>query len=79
MVRVAAYVDGFNLYFGLKDRYARRYLWLDLQALSESLLRKGQHWPTSPISLPVFAVTSKVSSASPIISMPSPATVRSCP
>lgn len=42
MVRVAAYIDGFNLYFGLKDKYARRYLWLDLQALSESLLRRGQ-------------------------------------
>jgi uncharacterized LabA/DUF88 family protein len=42
VVRVAAYVDGFDLYFGLKDKYARRYLWLDLQALSESLLRRDQ-------------------------------------
>jgi uncharacterized LabA/DUF88 family protein len=42
VVRVAAYVDGFNLYFGLKDKYARRYLWLDLQALAESLLRHDQ-------------------------------------
>lgn len=42
MVRVAAYVDGFNLYFGLKESYGRKYLWLDLQALAGSLLRHGQ-------------------------------------
>ena len=42
MVRVAAYVDGFNLYFGLKAKYSRKYLWLDLQALATSLLRSGQ-------------------------------------
>lgn len=42
MVRVAAYVDGFNLYYGLKARHGRKYLWLDLQALAESLLRRGQ-------------------------------------
>jgi uncharacterized LabA/DUF88 family protein len=39
---VAVYIDGFNLYFGLKDKYRRRYLWLDLQALAASLLRPGQ-------------------------------------
>jgi hypothetical protein len=32
VVRVAVYVDGFNLYFGLHERYGRKYLWLDLQA-----------------------------------------------
>jgi uncharacterized LabA/DUF88 family protein len=42
VARVAAYVDGFNLYFGLKATYGRRYLWLDLQALATSLLRSGQ-------------------------------------
>lgn len=42
MARVAVYVDGFNLYFGLRSKYARRYLWLDLQALAGSLLRRGQ-------------------------------------
>lgn len=42
MVRVAAYVDGFNLYFGLKARHGRRYLWLDLQALALGLMRPGQ-------------------------------------
>ncbi|WP_028924413.1 NYN domain-containing protein [Pseudonocardia acaciae] len=42
MVRVAVYVDGFNLYYGLKAGYGRRYLWLDLQSLSTRLLRPGQ-------------------------------------
>ena len=42
VARVAVYVDGFNLYFGLKAKHGRRYLWLDLQALAESLLRPGQ-------------------------------------
>ncbi len=31
-----------NLYFGLKAKYGRKYLWLDLQALAASLLRPGQ-------------------------------------
>jgi uncharacterized LabA/DUF88 family protein len=42
VVRVAAYVDGFNLYFGLKAKHQRKYLWLDLQALAASLLLPGQ-------------------------------------
>lgn len=42
MDRVVAYVDGFNLYFGLKAEYGRKYLWLNLQALVEGLLRPNQ-------------------------------------
>jgi uncharacterized LabA/DUF88 family protein len=42
VIRVAVYVDGFNLYFGLRKKYGRKYLWLDLQALAASLLRPGQ-------------------------------------
>jgi uncharacterized LabA/DUF88 family protein len=33
MATVIAYVDGFNLYNGLHDRFGRRYHWLDLEAL----------------------------------------------
>lgn len=33
MATVIAYVDGFNLYHGLHDKYRRRYLWLDLELL----------------------------------------------
>lgn len=40
--RVAVYVDGLNLYYGLKSRGWRRYYWLDLRRLAENLLRNGQ-------------------------------------
>jgi hypothetical protein len=39
MQRVTAYVDGFNLYFGLKDSSFKRYYWLDVSALAQSLLK----------------------------------------
>lgn len=42
MHRVMAYVDGFNLYFGLKDSGFKRYYWLDVAALAQSLLKPGQ-------------------------------------
>jgi hypothetical protein len=34
---VIAYIDGFNLYHGLRDRYQHRYLWLDVPALVRRL------------------------------------------
>lgn len=37
-----AYIDGFNLYYGLKDAHGRKYLWLDLEALCASMLATGQ-------------------------------------
>ncbi|MCX7692846.1 MAG: NYN domain-containing protein [Tepidimonas taiwanensis] len=43
MNRVAAYIDGFNLYFGLKQARYKRYYWLDVAALARSLLKPGQH------------------------------------
>jgi hypothetical protein len=42
MIRVVAYVDGFNLYHGLKAGYGHRYQWLDLETLVKSLLWPGQ-------------------------------------
>ncbi len=42
MPRVITYVDGFNLYFGLREKGWRRYYWLDLRALSETFLRPEQ-------------------------------------
>jgi uncharacterized LabA/DUF88 family protein len=39
--RVAAYVDGFNLYYGIR-REGRRHLWLDLEKLAQSLLKPRQ-------------------------------------
>lgn len=40
--RVAVYIDGFNLFFGLKSKGWKRYYWLDLKALSLALLKPGQ-------------------------------------
>lgn len=42
MTRVISYVDGFNLYFGLRHKGWRRYYWLDLVALSQELLKPDQ-------------------------------------
>ena len=42
MERIAVYIDGLNLYYGLKSKGWRRYYWLDLQRLSEGLLRPRQ-------------------------------------
>ncbi len=43
--RVAAYIDGFNLYFGVRTA-GRRYLWLDLERLTRSLLKSNQQLVT---------------------------------
>ncbi len=40
--RVAVYIDGFNLFYGLRTKGWRRYYWLDVRLLAERLLRPGQ-------------------------------------
>ena len=40
--RIVAYIDGFNLYYGLKEKCWKRYYWLNLQRLVESLLKPNQ-------------------------------------
>lgn len=42
MTRVISYIDGFNLYFGLRAKGWRKYYWLDLAAMSRALLKPGQ-------------------------------------
>jgi uncharacterized LabA/DUF88 family protein len=42
MQRVIAYVDGFNLYFGLKGKGWHRYYWLNIRLLVENLLRRNR-------------------------------------
>ena len=42
MVRVIAYVDGFNLYFGLREAGYRKYYWLNIRLLAEKLLMFNQ-------------------------------------
>lgn len=40
--RVISYIDGFNFYFGLKSKGWKKYYWLDLVAMSASLLKPNQ-------------------------------------
>lgn len=54
MTRVITYIDGFNLYFGLKSKGWRKYYWLNLVELSRQLLKPDQqlqavHYFTSRI------------------------------
>ena len=42
MERVITYIDGFNLYFGLKEKRWKRYYWLDLQKLCSNILKSDQ-------------------------------------
>ena len=42
MERVIAYIDGFNLYFGMKSKGWRRYYWLDPRSLVLNLLKPTQ-------------------------------------
>jgi uncharacterized LabA/DUF88 family protein len=40
--RVIAYVDGFNLYFGLRDSNLKRLYWLNIKLLAQNLLKQNQ-------------------------------------
>jgi uncharacterized LabA/DUF88 family protein len=42
MERVTAYVDGYNLYYGLREKRWKRFYWLNLQAMATRLLKRGQ-------------------------------------
>lgn len=55
--RIITYIDGFNLYFGLKSKNWEKYYWLNLKKLSENLLKSNQtlvttKYFTSRINLP---------------------------
>ncbi|MHB0947176.1 MAG: NYN domain-containing protein [Sedimentisphaerales bacterium] len=40
--KVIAYVDGFNLYFGLRDSNLKRLYWLNIKAMVQNLLKGNQ-------------------------------------
>jgi uncharacterized LabA/DUF88 family protein len=42
MERLIAYIDGFNLYFGLRSKGWKRFYWLNLQSLIQNLLLSRQ-------------------------------------
>ena len=41
-MNVICYIDGFNVYHGLRSKGWKKYYWLDLWALAERFLRPGQ-------------------------------------
>ena len=42
MNKVVGYIDGFNLFFGLRDSGLRRYYWLNPALLIQNLMKPGQ-------------------------------------
>jgi len=42
MERIIVYIDGFNLYYGIKDSFSGKYKWLDLLRLSELFVTQSQ-------------------------------------
>jgi uncharacterized LabA/DUF88 family protein len=40
--RVCVYVDGFNLYFGMRSKFGNPVKWLNIYKLAESMLRENQ-------------------------------------
>ena len=42
MDRVIAYIDGYNLYFGLRDKGWKRFYWINLAKLAEQFLKPNQ-------------------------------------
>ncbi len=42
MKRVIAYIDGFNLYYGLRSKGWKRFYWLNLQKVAQHLLKPNQ-------------------------------------
>lgn len=42
MRNVIAYIDGFNLYNGIREKYGKKFLWLDLQSLCRKYLKNDQ-------------------------------------
>lgn len=40
--RVTVYIDGFNLYYGMRSKGWQRYYWLNIQRLAQHLLKPGQ-------------------------------------
>ena len=42
--RAIVYIDGYNLYYGMRNAFGKKYMWLDLQAFSESLLQPQAEW-----------------------------------
>ena len=40
--QVAVYIDGFNLFYGMRSKGWKRFYWLDVYQLAENLLLSSQ-------------------------------------
>jgi hypothetical protein len=40
--RTIVYIDGFNLYFGLKTKKWKNFYWLNIQQLAQNILKSDQ-------------------------------------
>jgi hypothetical protein len=47
MERVIAYVDGYNLYYGLREKQWKWFYWLNVQAMARHLLKTDQRLVTT--------------------------------
>jgi uncharacterized LabA/DUF88 family protein len=45
-IKTIVYIDGYNLYYGLREAFYGKYKWLDLQALANSFLPKDMELVT---------------------------------
>jgi uncharacterized LabA/DUF88 family protein len=73
--RVIVYIDGFNLYFGLKHKAWTKYYWLDLSRLATELLAPGQllvriKYFTSKISNPAAKRKRQQTYLSALVTLP---------
>src|SRR5689334_6219633 len=59
MKKVMVYIDGFNVYFGLKESGWNNYYWLDYVALAQSLTEKLREENTELVATKYF--TSRIS------------------
>ncbi len=41
-MRVGVFIDGFNLYYGVRAMSGHRHLWLDVETMSQHLLKSDQ-------------------------------------
>jgi uncharacterized LabA/DUF88 family protein len=46
MEKIAAYIDGYNLYHSLKENGWRKYYWLNIAGMLQSFIRKDQYFST---------------------------------
>ena len=61
MKQAIAYIDGFNLYFGLRSKGWKRFYWLNLQKVAQHLLKPDQTFgpPSTASPTPVPSVPLK--------------------